>query len=97
MAQNEGALSVEVVYALPQRQVILSLTVAPGTTVRETILCSGIENHFPDFDFATSSVGIFGRRVEPETLVTHGDRIEIYRPLIAEPKALRQKRARKDV
>lgn len=86
-------LHIEVAYALPGRQVVLSLEVAPGTTVHEAVLRSGIERRFPGLDMAASPVGIFGRRVKRDAIVKDGDRIEIYRPLAADPKAARRKRA----
>ena len=95
MAGAEGRLKVEVVYALPQRQVLLTVEVEPGTTVHDAIHQSGIAVRFPNLDVGQSALGVFGKRVKPDTLVKDGDRIEIYRPLIADPKALRRARARK--
>ena len=95
MAGAEGRLKVEVVYALPQRQVLLTVEVEPGTTVHDAIHQSGIAVRFPNLDVDMSALGVFGKRVKPDTLVKDGDRIEIYRPLIADPKALRRARARK--
>lgn len=95
MAQSESDLNVEVVYALPERQVCLALTVAAGTTVHEALLQSGIARCFPELDLAGSPVGIFGKRVARDTLLKDGDRIEIYRPLVADAKAIRRKRVRK--
>lgn len=94
MVPGNERFRVEVVYALAERQVLLSVDVEAGTTVRLAIEQSGIAGHFPGLDLEKSPVGIFGRRVKPETLVRDGDRIEIYRPLIADPKALRRQRAR---
>ena len=95
MAGAEGRLKVEVGYALPQRQVLLTVEVEPGTTVHDAIHQSGIAVRFPNLDVGKSALGVFGKRVKPDTLVKDGDRIEIYRPLIADPKALRRARARK--
>lgn len=89
-------LRIEVTYALPKRQVVLSLEVAPGTTVHEAVLRSRIDRCFPGLDMAASPVGIFGRRVKRDAIVKDGDRIEIYRPLAADPKSARRKRARKE-
>ena len=94
MARGTARLRVEVVYALPDRQVLLALEVKDGTTVQDVIMQSGITRSFPDLDAVNSPVGIFGKRVTRQTLVKDGDRIEIYRPLIADPKSMRRARAR---
>lgn len=88
-------MRVEVVYALPERQSLLALDVDEGCTVFEAARRSGIEQHFPDLDLATAAFGIFGRRVENprESLLRDGDRVEIYRPLLIDPKAVRKQRA----
>jgi len=93
MAPDKPRLNVEVAYALPDRQVLLALEVAPGTTVREAIEQSGIMQHFPALDTAGGRLGIFGKRVKRDAVLKDGDRIEIYRPLIADPKDSRRRRA----
>jgi putative ubiquitin-RnfH superfamily antitoxin RatB of RatAB toxin-antitoxin module len=85
---------VEVVYAEPRRQVVLECTVAAGTTVREAIVLSGMLTHFPEIDLQSVRLGIYGRTVKPGARVGEGDRVEIYRPLIADPKEARRHRAR---
>jgi putative ubiquitin-RnfH superfamily antitoxin RatB of RatAB toxin-antitoxin module len=85
-------LHVEVVYALPDRQVLLALDVEPGTTVCEAIEQSGITQHFPALT-AGGGLGIFGKRVKRDAVLKDGDRIEIYRPLVADPKDTRRRRA----
>lgn len=95
MVPDKALLSVEVVYALPDRQVLLPLEVEPGTTVCQAIEQSGIMRAFPHIDPAGGPVGIFGRRVSHDTVLRDGDRIEIYRPLIADPKDSRRQRARR--
>jgi putative ubiquitin-RnfH superfamily antitoxin RatB of RatAB toxin-antitoxin module len=95
MEVERRQLEVEVVYALPQRQVVLSLAVPHGTRVREALERSGIRSWFPELDFERLKVGIFGRVVSPDAILKHGDRIEIYRPLTADPKTTRQRRAGK--
>lgn len=89
------AIAIEVVYALPDRQVLIALRVDEGCTVFEAARRSGIEHHFPDLDLAQAALGIFGRVVgDPlRELVEEGDRVEIYRPLLIDPKALRRARA----
>jgi uncharacterized protein len=86
-------LCVEVVYALPHRQVLLKLEVLEGTTVAGAIARSGILERFPGLSLVPGRVGVFGRLMDPEAPVRDGDRIEIYRPLIADPKEARRKRA----
>jgi putative ubiquitin-RnfH superfamily antitoxin RatB of RatAB toxin-antitoxin module len=84
---------VQVVYALPDRQRVVTLRAAHGATVGETILSSGLPAEFPEISLPEAKVGIFGRRVETSQLVRSGDRIEIYRPLVADPKVVRRERA----
>lgn len=86
-------ISVEVVYALPQKQEMLSLKVKPGTTLSEAIEQSGILRDFPEIDLATAKVGIFSKQAKLDTVLRDKDRIEIYRSLIADPKEVRKKRA----
>jgi putative ubiquitin-RnfH superfamily antitoxin RatB of RatAB toxin-antitoxin module len=84
---------VEVAYALPQEQVLLALRVPRGTTVQEAVERSGIGLHYPEIDLARNAVGIFGRIASPQTPLESGDRVEIYRPLMANPKETRRRRA----
>lgn len=87
-------LSVEVAYALPERQLILALEVAAGTTALEAVQQSGIEQEFPGLVVdAGTPLGIFGHAVPPQQSLRDGDRVEIYRPLQADPKAVRKARA----
>ena len=86
-------LRVEIVYALRDRQVLLTLEVEEGTTARQAVERSGILQRFPEIELARAGLGIFGREVAPETPLRDGDRVEIYRPLIAEPKQGRRERA----
>lgn len=94
----DKTMVVEVAYALPPKQKILSFTVNEGTTVRQAVLASGIEEHFPEVDLQNCAVGIFGKAVpKPEERVLNsGERVEIYRPLIADPKEVRKQRAAKN-
>ncbi|WP_223546195.1 RnfH family protein [Pseudomonas sp. A-B-19] len=93
----EVVIDIEVVYAAVDRQVLLSLAVPVGTTVRAAVLKSGVGAEFPELDLAACPVGIFGKVVaDPERrAVQVGDRIEIYRPLLADPKEVRRLRAAK--
>ena len=86
-------ISVEVVYALPKQQLLMSVWVPLGSTVASAVHASGILATFPQIDPARLSVGIFGCRVSPEHVLRPGDRIEIYRELIADPKTARRARA----
>jgi len=86
-------LHVEVAYALPQEQVILPLEVEPGSTLEQAVQRSGILEQFPEIDLASSKVGIFGKISKPDTVLRDKDRVEIYRPLIADPKQVRKQRA----
>lgn len=88
-------LHVEVAFALRDRQVLLVLEIENGRSVEDVIRRSGILEAFPEIDIARSSVGIFGRVVPLDTRVRDGDRVEIYRPLIADPKELRRRNARR--
>jgi len=94
---DKPMIAVEIVYALANKQKLLSLAVPQGTSVREAALRSGMDNYFPGLDLATSPLGIFGKAVpkpEERTLV-EGERVEIYRALIADPKEVRKQRAAK--
>jgi uncharacterized protein len=93
-AMSEGDLvQIEVAYALPSEQLILNLDVSPGTSVREAIERSGILRRFPEIDLAQNRVGRWSHVVALDDMVRAGDRIEIYRALIADPKEMRRQRA----
>ncbi len=95
MTENDG-ISVEVAFALPNKQQIVTLSVAEGTTALDAARQSGIAKMFPDLDVETSDMGIFGKSVKPAThIMQAGERVEIYRPLIADPKEVRKARAEK--
>ncbi len=89
----EEPITVEVAYARPDEQRIIELQVPPGTTVAEAIERSGIVEQFPEIDLAKNKVGIFGKLSKLDNVLQAGDRVEIYRPLIADPKEARKKRA----
>jgi len=90
-------IEIEVVYAAVDRQVLRTLRVPQGTTVRDAVLKSGISDEFPELDLSDCPLGIFGKVVaDPQVrLIQAGDRIEIYRPLLADPKEVRRLRAAK--
>ncbi|MDH4652049.1 RnfH family protein [Pseudomonas sp. JS3066] len=92
-----AVIHIEVVYALAGHQQLLRLDVPVGISAREAVLRSGMAEHFPDLDLASCPLGIFGKALpNPEDrLLEEGDRVEIYRPLIADPKEVRKQRAAK--
>ena len=87
------SINVEVAYALPEKQVIRAVNVDAGTTIGAAIVQSGIMMDFPDLELEDAKVGIFGKVAVMTTALSDGDRVEIYRPLIADPKEVRRKRA----
>jgi len=86
-------LQVEVVYALPEVQYVLKVSVPAGATVADAIDASGIRARRPEIDLAKQGIGIFGRQVSLERTLQQDDRVEIYRPLHADPKISRRRRA----
>jgi uncharacterized protein len=86
-------ISIEVVYALPKEQILLKRSVPTGATVTEAIQASGVLDKHPEIDLAANKLGIFGKLTKADAVVRDKDRIEIYRPLIADPKEVRRKRA----
>jgi putative ubiquitin-RnfH superfamily antitoxin RatB of RatAB toxin-antitoxin module len=88
-------IDIEVVYALPQRQVLRRLSVSPHTTVEQALELSGMRSLFPEIDSSINKLGIFGKLVKPGTVLHNLDRVEIYRPLINDPKESRRRRAEK--
>ncbi len=89
-------IEVEVAYATPEKQVILTVDAEPGVTIEEAIVASGILSQFPEIDLAKNKVGIFSKAGKLDQKMAAGDRVEIYRPLIADPKAARKKKAKKE-
>ena len=86
-------IRVEVVYALPDKQEILVLRLPAGSTVREAIDRSGILQKYPEIDPEKNKLGIFAKLTKPDAVLRDRDRVEIYRPLIADPKEVRKQRA----
>jgi putative ubiquitin-RnfH superfamily antitoxin RatB of RatAB toxin-antitoxin module len=89
--QNE--ITVEVAYALPDQQLIVPIMVENGATAENAIYASGIIKKFPEIDLNINKIGIFGKAIRLDTALRHLDRVEIYRPLIADPKEVRKQRA----
>lgn len=86
-------ICVEVVYALPERQYLRTVKLESGSTVEQAIFASGLLELRPDIDLKSNKVGIYSRPVKLSDFLEDGDRVEIYRPLIADPKELRRLRA----
>ena len=88
-------INIEVDYALPTKQTIVDVALKEGTTVQQAIEASNILEQFPDIDLKATKVGVWSRVVKLNDTLIDGDRIEIYRPLIADPKEIRKRRAEK--
>ena len=86
---------IEVAYALPEEQVLITLDVEQGTTVEQAVKLSGVLERFTDIDLTKNKLGIFGKPTKADQVLRDKDRVEIYRPLIADPKESRRKRAEK--
>ncbi len=90
-------INVEVAYATPEKQSLIELTVPVGSTVEQAILASGVLDIHPEIELKKAKVGVWNRVVKPTVEVKNGDRIEVYRPLIADPKEVRKRRAEKAI
>lgn len=86
-------INIEVVYALPEEQLLLKRSVPMGTTVAGAIQSSGVLDKHPEIELDKNKLGIFGKLTKADAVLRDKDRIEIYRPLIADPKEVRRKRA----
>lgn len=87
-------IRVEVVYALPQRQELVALQMPEGATAGQAVEASGLLQKYPDIELdGRNKLGIFAKLTKADTVLRDRDRVEIYRPLIADPKAVRKKRA----
>ena len=86
-------IMIEVAYALPDKQIIIPVLVAEGISVKEGIELSGVLTKFKGIDLSSNLVGIFGKLTTLDKTLRNLDRIEIYRPLAADPKEIRRKRA----
>lgn len=92
---DNSKIKVEVAYARPDEQVIIPLQVAQGTTLEQAIQLSGLLQRFPEIDLSKNKMGVFGKITKADTALQEMDRVEIYRPLIADPKESRRRRAEK--
>ena len=94
METRDSAIKIEVVYALPEHQVTRQLSLPPGTTLEQAVKFSEISHLFPEIDLSRNKLGIFGKLVKSDRALRDGDRVEIYRPLVLDPKDSRRKRAK---
>jgi len=97
MASHDSAFQIEVAYALPHVQILKKLNVPTGCTVEQAVILSGIMDQFPEIDLTKNKLGIFSRFTQPDTPLQPYDRIEIYRPLVIDPKDARRMRAKKNI
>jgi len=86
-------INIELIYALPHEQNLIRMQVPQGTTVAEAIAQSGLLEKYPEIDIAKNKLGIFGKLTKTDVELREKDRVEIYRPLIADPKEIRRQRA----
>ncbi len=93
VVKNPRQIIVEVAYAIPASQIIFTVEVDENATLEEAISASGILEEYPEIDLSVNKVGIFSKLSKLDKLLKHKDRIEIYRKLIADPKAVRKQRA----
>ncbi|MGV8934832.1 MAG: RnfH family protein [Gallionellaceae bacterium] len=89
----DNMIKVEVLYALPQEQLLLTVEIPQGTTLGDAVQRSGMLEKHPEIDLASNKVGIFGKLSKLDTVLREKDRVEIYRPLIADPKEVRKRLA----
>lgn len=95
MSGKADKFIVDVIYALADRQKVVSIKVATGTTFIEAVQQSHMVDFFPEIDMDTVKLGSYSRAVKHGDVIEPGMRVEIYRPLIADPKDVRRKRAEK--
>ena len=93
--KSTATLTVEVVYALPGAEDAVTLRLAPDATLRDAVLRSGILERHPEIDLAVQKLGVFGEPASADRPLADGDRVEIYRALIMDPKEARRRRALK--
>jgi putative ubiquitin-RnfH superfamily antitoxin RatB of RatAB toxin-antitoxin module len=89
----EQPITIEIVYALPHEQTVITVELPGGSTVGQAIVKSGLEARYPDLNLSATKLGIYGRVVSADTVLEDGDRVEIYRALLADPKQARRRRA----
>lgn len=87
------SIRVEVTYAKPERQELVHLELPAGSTLRQAVEASGLVQRYPEIDLAKGKFGIYAKLAKPDSVLRDRDRVEIYRPLIADPKEVRKQRA----
>jgi uncharacterized protein len=92
-SDNPATIRVEVAYARPDEQLIVPVEVPEGATLEQAIRSAKIQERFPEIQLETAKIGVFGKLSKLSAIARAGDRVEIYRPLLADPKAVRKKRA----
>jgi hypothetical protein len=91
---SDAPLQIEIAYAEPQRVIVKALTLPPGSRIADALRLAALDSDFIGVDLANSALGIFGRLTRTDHILQQGDRIEIYRPLAADPKVARRERAK---
>lgn len=92
---NKNCISIEIAYALPEEQCLFEVEVEIGATAQQAIELSGILTKYPDIDLAVNKVGVYSKVCKLDHVLEAGDRVEIYRPLLIDPKERRRQRAEK--
>ena len=87
------SIHVEVVYALPERQEVIGINLPEGSTAGQAIEASGLLAKHPEIDLTRNKIGVYAKLAKVDTTLRDSDRVEIYRPLIADPKEVRKQRA----
>jgi putative ubiquitin-RnfH superfamily antitoxin RatB of RatAB toxin-antitoxin module len=90
---NDAPLQIEIAYAEPQRAIVKVFRLPAGSSVADALRLAALDPEFAGVDVANSAFGIFGRLAQPDHALQQGDRIEIYRPLMEDPKTARRARA----
>lgn len=90
---EDNLIRVEIIYALPHVQTLIVLQLPEGSTLEQAVRLSGVLKKHPEIDLATAKLGIWNKVSEQSVVLRDKDRVEIYRPLIADPKEVRRKRA----
>ena len=86
-------INIQVIYALPQRQELINLRLPEGATIQQAVEASGLMQKYPEIDPAKGKFGIFAKLSKADAPLRDRDRVEIYRPLLADPKEVRKQRA----
>ena len=90
---TNGRIRVQVTYALPERQDMVTVELPAGASAQQAVEASGLLQKYPDIDLAKNKLGVFAKLVKADQALRDRDRVEIYRPLIADPKEVRRQRA----